>query len=273
MIVKYTKYLICWAILLGACACGKVTEADAGKNSHDTKSVITIATAANVQFAMEELIEAFEAQSTVRVEAVMSSSGKLAAQILEGAPYDLFVSADVKYPKYLIKEQAAVGEVKPYAYGTLVVCSHSAIDIAKLPEFLLEGATAKIAIPNPRNAPYGEQALRYLEYYALLDQLEHKLVYGESIAQTNQYILSKATDIGFTAKSAVLASAMRSVDYWAELPDSTYTPIQQGVVITQYGQSNHAHESLAFYNFLFSESGRTIFKKYGYRLPDQESVQ
>ena len=98
------------------------------------------------------------------------------------------------------------------------------------------------------------------------------LIYGESIAQTNQYITSKAADVGLTAKSVVLSPEVKGQGRWLELPDSSYTPIEQGVVITRYGNERHARESLTFFTFLFSETAQKIFLKYGYKLPDQNAT-
>lgn len=239
----------------------------------DPSTTITVATAANVQFAMKELIEIFEKDRKVEVKSVISSSGKLTAQIMEGAPYDVFVSADMKYPKTLLKQGAAQGEVKVYAYGILVAWSLNPLRLTETPEYLLAGQIHKIAIANPRIAPYGKQSLNYLNTYGVYEQVKPKLVYGESIAQTNQYIMTKAVDVGLTAKSVVLSPGLKGKGYWVELPDSSYNPIQQGVVITKNGQEHHPEQSLNFYTFLFSEEARQIFRKYGYKLPPVEKMQ
>lgn len=239
----------------------------------DPQTTITVATAANVQFAMKELIAVFEEKRKVEVKSVISSSGKLTAQIIEGAPYDIFVSADLDYPKTLLEQGAARGEAKVYAYGTLVAWSLSPLRLEATPEYLQSTQIHKIAIANPRIAPYGEQSLNYLNTYGVYEQVKPKLVYGESIAQTNQYIMTKAVDVGLTAKSVVLSPGIKGKGVWVELPDSSYAPIQQGAVITNYGQKHHPQQSLSFYTFLFSEEARQIFRKYGYKLPPVEKMQ
>ncbi|MEQ8706730.1 MAG: molybdate ABC transporter substrate-binding protein [Phaeodactylibacter sp.] len=272
--MKCIKYFLCWGVAALLSACGSPAgESAKGETQSEPPVKITVATAANLQFAMEELVQEFEDQTQIKAETVVSSSGKLTAQILEGAPYDLLVSANMKYPNYLIEQNEAAGGVKVYAYGTLVAWSLSKTNLEVSPEYLLGDDVVKVAIANPRNAPYGEQAIRYFEHYGVLDEVEPKLVYGESIAQTNQYIISKAVDVGLTAKSVVLSPEMKGKGYWLELPGDSYSPIEQGVVITRYGSTHHSKESLTFFTFLFSEAARAIFEKYGYNLPEQASTQ
>ncbi len=236
-------------------------EAGAGK--------LTVAVAANVQFAMAELKAAFEKESGLSVNVAVSSSGKLATQILQGAPYSLLASADMKYPAALLERGKAANAPRVYAYGALVLWTmKDDIELLADPAFLLGDSIRKVAIANPRNAPYGEQAIRYFEHYGLLDAIRSKLTYGESIAQTNQYIISKAVEAGITAKSVVLSPEMKNTGKWVELPPDSYQPIEQGVVITSYGQEKHPQASQRFYEFLFSEKARAIFERYGYQLPD-----
>jgi molybdate transport system substrate-binding protein len=265
-------YHLCWVALIVLAACGappaEASGPEATTSSKPPQPTLTIATAANVQFAMDELIREFQAQTGIGASAVVSSSGKLTAQIMEGAPYDLLVSANMKYPEYLLEKNEAVGSVSVYAYGTLVAWSMTGQHIRVTPEYLVEGGVSKIAIANPKNAPYGEQAINYFKHYSVFEEVEPLLVYGESIAQTNQYITSKAADVGLTAKSVVLSPDVKGRGRWLELPDSSYSPIEQGVVITRYGNERHSRESLAFFTFLFSETAQEIFLKYGYKLPD-----
>lgn len=271
--------LIPCCFLIGAIAtvlsaCGGPSAKSSSKTARAAPvTTITVATAANVQFAMKDLIREFEARAPVKVESVVGSSGKLTAQIQEGAPYDLFVSADMKYPEYLLKNNQAVGEVKVYAYGTLVAWSLTVPQIQETPAYLLGEKVKKVAIANPRNAPYGEEAMNYFKFYRALEDIKPKLVYGENIAQINQYVMSKAVDVGLTAKSVVLSPGINGLGHWLELPEDSYAPIEQGVVMTRYGQNNHPRESLTFFTFLFSEPAQKIFDKYGYKLPDQQPVQ
>jgi molybdate transport system substrate-binding protein len=257
--------------LLAACGdSGTDQKADSADQADMAVTTITVAAAANVQFAMKELVQAFESvHPQIKVETVVSSSGKLTAQILEGAPYDLLVSANMKYPEYLLAQKVAVGGAKVYAYGILVAWSLTGNQVRFTPEYLLSEKVTKVAVANPRNAPYGVQAINYLKHYGVFEAVEPKLVYGESIAQTNQYITSEAVDVGLTAKSVVLSPDMKGKGRWLELPVNSYIPIEQGVVMTKYGQTHHPRASLSFYTFLFSDAAAAIFEQYGYQLPDQ----
>ncbi|WP_211356922.1 molybdate ABC transporter substrate-binding protein [Phaeodactylibacter luteus] len=256
--MKKITFLLALATLAG-CTAGGGTQQAGGS--------ITVATAANVQFAMSALAQAFQSQTGIAVQTVISSSGKLTAQIANGAPYDLLVSANMKYPEALLSNGSAVPPAKVYAYGALVAWSLAGITPEPTPEYLLSSNIRKIAVANPKNAPYGEQGINYLEYFGYLDTLQGKLVYGESIAQTNQYITTMAAEVGLTAKSVVLSPEMAGKGQWVALPAGSYSPIAQGVVITQYGADNHPEACQLFFDFLFSEAAQAIFGRYGYDLP------
>lgn len=240
------------------------------KKADSTQEKLLIAVAANVQFAMQEIEQDFENETGIPINQVISSSGKLTAQILQGAPYDIFISADMKYPDTLYKNGFATAPPQVYAYGTLVLWTFQNFDLENAIAVLKNPAVQKIAIANPATAPYGEQTIRLLQHYNLYEQVQPKLVYGESIAQTNQYITSGACELGFTAKSIVLAPDMQGKGAWIEMDASAYAPIQQGVVITKFGNTQHPEASQRFFAYLFSEKGRTILEKYGYKLPTNE---
>ncbi|BDY12921.1 molybdate ABC transporter substrate-binding protein [Hydrogenimonas cancrithermarum] len=228
---------------------------------------ITVATAANVQFAMAELQKTFEKETGITVRTVISSSGKLTAQIKSGAPFDLFLSANMKYPEYLRKHGFAVTEPRVYAYGSLVIWTLKPIDTKAGLKSLTNPAAERIAIPNPKNAPYGIQALKAMQNAGVYDAVKSKLIYAESVSQTNQYIVSKAADIGMTAKSVVLSPKVAGKGSFVDVDPALYSPIQQGVVILKHGEKNHPNAVRAFYDFLFSPQGRKIFKTYGYITP------
>ena len=235
--------------------------------SESKTAVLRVATAANVQIAMSELADTFQHLHNIRIEPTVSSSGKLAAQIVEGAPYHLLLSANTKYPETLLEKGAAVGRIKIYAQGKLVAWTLNAVGLYPDPDYLLDDRITKIAVANPKNAPYGVQAIRYLQHYGVLEKLQGKLVYGESIAQTNQYITTRAADLGITAMSVVLSPAMEGKGQWVELPEDSYRPIQQGAVVTAFGQSNAPEASQLFFGFLSGPAAKRIFQRYGYRLP------
>lgn len=225
---------------------------------------LLVATAANMQFAMEELILKFALKYDVDCELVLSSSGKLTAQIKEGAPYDVFVSADMKYPNDLAKAGKNLNSPKVYAYGKLVLWTLNPDIIPNL-ENLSNTKIEHIALANPKTAPYGKAALETLTYYNLKQSLTPKLVFGESISQTNQFIHSGAVEIGFTAKSVVLSKPMKNQGRWVEVDELAYNPIEQGIVVLKQPEKDHS-AAMNFYNFMFSDEAKEILTQFGYTI-------
>ena len=231
--------------------------------SESSDSGITIAVAANMQFAMEELLKAFTADhKDIQTEMIVSSSGKLTAQIKQGAPYDIFVSANMKYPNEIFNSRLSQKPPKVYAYGKLVLWT-MADNITPSIEVISHDIIRHLAIANPKTAPYGVAAVQVLKEYGIFDEVEHKIVYGESIAQTNQFITSGAAEIGFTAMSVVLSHQMQGKGSWIEINESDYAPIEQGVVIIDRKNGKKAG-ARQFYDFLFSDKAKEILKDYGY---------
>lgn len=226
---------------------------------------LAVAAAANVRFALEDIEKAFEAKTKLKVEINYSSSGKLSTQITQGAPFDVFVSADEEYPQGLQKAGMTANVPKVYAQGTLVLWSTQPELVLKPDgKILLDSRVNKIAVANPRTAPYGRAAIEWLKKKGLYTKVESKLVYGESIAQTTQYILAGACEVGLTAKSMVMAEEMRGKGKWVDIDPKYHEPIRQAAVITSYGQKQHPAASRKFFDFLFSAEAKKIWKKYGY---------
>ncbi|MEZ4985153.1 MAG: molybdate ABC transporter substrate-binding protein [Saprospiraceae bacterium] len=171
-------------------------------NQHAPKTAISIAVAANMQFAMEELSQSFTAKTGIPCDMTISSSGKITAQIKEGAPYDIFFSANMKYPEEIFNSGWAAKSPKIYAYGKLVLWT-TRQDITPALSQLTDNKIRNIAMANPKIAPYGEAAVAVLQKNGLYKKVEDKLVFGESIAQTNHFITTGAADVGFTALSVV----------------------------------------------------------------------
>lgn len=223
---------------------------------------LTIATAANMQFAMKALIKAFSSETGIECEPIISSSGKLTAQIKEGAPFHVFVSADMKYPTDLYNSGFTYSKPKIYAYGKLVLWSM--VQDFELSIDVLAGDNVKhIALANPKTAPYGTAAIEVLNYYQLLEKVENKLVYGESISQTNQFITTTAAELGFTSKSVVLSPDIKGQGNWVAIDPDIYTPIEQGIVILK-SSNEFFEEAQQFYNFLFSNKAQETLEKFGY---------
>lgn len=242
----------------------------AGCSKQESGPKVVIAAAANMQFAMEELVAAFTAESGIACEVVISSSGKLTAQIQAGAPFDVFVSADRKYPESLYEAGLTMGPPAIYAFGQLVLWSISQHSPPALDQLAIQ-TVEHIAMANPKTAPYGQAAAQVLAANQLSETLGEKLVYGESIAQTNQFIISGAAEVGFTALAVVQSPALKDSGQWTLIPRELYQPIEQGVVVLKRnGQAEAA--ALAFADFLLSTPAKEILDTFGY-LTDVEVIE
>jgi molybdate transport system substrate-binding protein len=247
------RFIPALALILGLCASGNAQ--------------ITAAVAANVQYAMEDLKAAFRKETGIEVKTVYGASGKLATQIRNGAPFDLFISADMDFPDSLRAWGHAPEKPRPYAYGKLVMWTLKDADLEKGMAVLSDSGIGKIALADPKRAPYGREALKALRRSGLADALKPKLIYGENISQVSQYIMTGNVDIGFNAKSIVLAPETRGKGHWKEVDSTLYDRIAQGAVVCKYGVENNPGMSSRFYAFLYSEPARGIFARYGYVLP------
>ncbi len=252
---KVSNFILILFILFLISAC---------EHQESSTTKITIATAANMHFAMSELTNKFTQKTGVKCDLIISSSGKLTAQIQQGAPYDVFVAADMKYPNEVFNMELAHTPPKIYASGRLVLWSMSN-DIPLSINSLTADAVKHIAIANPKTAPYGAAALEILMHYEIAEKIKHKLVYGESITQVNQFISSKSVEIGITALSVVMSSKLKEKGQWIVLNDNFYTPIQQGAVIIKHKKKKTVNAQ-KFYDFLFSNEAKPILEKFGYLL-------
>lgn len=228
---------------------------------------LTAAVAANVKYAFDDLAAEFRKETGVEVQGVFGASGRIVAQVKAGAPYDVFLSADTESAEALHKEGWTSGAPRVYAYGVLVLWTRSDLDLGMGMPALVAPSVSKIAIANPRLAPYGRAAIQALESAGLSKAVAAKLVYGESIGQTLQFVDSGAADVGFVAKSLVIAPEMAARGKWVEVPKGSYDAIAQAVVVLKHGQVTRAEAARQFVAFLFTPKARAIFEKYGYRLP------
>jgi len=230
-----------------------------------TEDKVAVAVAANMQFTMAQLKAEFEKETGIRVNITVGSSGKLCAQIMESAPFDVFISADMSYAEELYKKGFAINPPEVYAYGSLVLWT-TKTDIKPTGDLraLLSHEVKKIAIANPKNAPYGVASEEALKYYKMYEEVKDKLVYGENIGQTQQFISSQAADIGFIAKSLVLSDEMKGKGVWVDVDKKAYAPIAQGAVVLKHGPETNNSPAQKFYHFLYSKEAKSIFKKYGY---------
>ena len=228
---------------------------------------IKIAVAANVSYAIEPLKKAFNAHHPdTKIEVILGSSGKLTAQIKNGAPYELFLSANMKYPETLYSEGLAVTEPIVYAQGSLAYLSVKPKDFTQGMKVLKDENITKVAIANPKTAPYGTAAKEALENADLYEALKEKFVHAESISQTVTYAMT-AADIGFIAKASLFSPQMSHFKKginWSEVDESLYRPIDQGMVILKKGEGSS--EVKAFYDFILSQEAREILKNFGYKV-------
>ena len=224
---------------------------------------LRVAVAANAQFVMEQLKTAFQKKTGIDVESIVNSSGKLTTQIQQGAPYDVFLSADMEYPQTLHKAGLTLAAPIVYSYGSLVLWTAGELPVTADLKILADPTVRHVAIANPATAPYGEAAIAFLKYKKVLDQVQPKIVYGESISQVNQYVLTGAAEVGFTAKSVVLDPSLTKRGHWVDLPTTGYSPIAQGVVVLK--RTTQAKAAQQFVAFLRSREARRILQKFGYR--------
>lgn len=225
---------------------------------------VVVAAAADLKFAMDSIVTIFSAKNpAVHVKAVYGSSGSFFEQINNGAPFDLFFSADVDYPKRLKEAGKTLSEVKQYATGHLVLWSKTLDPNRQQMNTLLDPAVAKIAIANPAHAPYGKRAEESLRYYKLYDKIKDKLVIGENIAQTAQYAQSGAAEAGLIALSIAMSPTMRQAGgkYWL-IPEAAHQPLQQGYVLLPHAKGNAG--AVQFAAFFDSPAVAAILKSYGF---------
>lgn len=225
---------------------------------------INIVAAANLKVALDSINMVFKKQyPNIDSQITYGASGKLFEQISNGAPFDLFFSADMEYPNELKKKKLTASEVKMYATGKLVIWSKKTDPNKRKMNSLLDINIQKIAIANPSTAPYGEKAVESLKFHKIYDKVKSKLVFGENINQTAQFATTGAADIGIIALSLVLTPNMRKEGgkYYI-IPGKSHSPLEQGCVILKRAQGNA--NAAKFYNFISSKKAAAILKHYGY---------
>jgi len=229
---------------------------------------IRIAVAANVSYAIKDLIHTFNiTHPDTKVQVTLGGTGKLTAQIRHGAPYDLLMAADMAYPEALYQEGLVIEKPHIYAQGALALFSVHKRDFSSGLKLLENQEIHQIAIANPKTAPYGKAAFEALQKAGLLEQLKSKFVYGESISQTVAHAVT-AADIGLIACSSLYSPQMQQYhegSHWITVSSDLYTPIDQGVVILSSAKENS--EVQAWYDFILSPQAGKILQRYGYHLP------
>jgi len=239
-----------------------------GMSAHAAE--LTVAAAANFKYALDELVTLYEANHPdTRVHVTYGSSGTFYAQLQSKAPFDLFFSADMDYAWRLADAGLTLdGKVFTYAIGHLVVWVRKESPLQPETQgmkVLLAPEVQKIAIANPELAPYGAASVAAMKTLKVYDQVKAKLVLGENIAQTAQFVQSGAADAGLIATSQALAAPMSDTGRYWEVPVDAYSPVEQGVVIL--GWTKNAAVSKAFRDFVLSAQSAEILQRYGYGLP------
>ena len=229
---------------------------------------ITIAAASDLNFAFREIATEYENTTGNHVRLTLGSSGNFFAQIQNGAPFDLYFSADIAYPRNLEEAGLTVpGSLYQYAVGRIVLWTghESRIDVTKGFEALREPTIRKIAIANPKHAPYGRAAVAAMEYFKVYDQVKDRLILGENISQAAQFIESGACDVGIIALSLAVAPAMKSKGTYWEVPADAHLPLEQGAVILKSSKNQEAARQ--FLEFIKGPNGQEIMKRYGFIVP------
>lgn len=232
---------------------------------------VQIAAAADLKFAMDEIVAAFrKLHPDDRVDVIYGSSGKFHAQIQQGAPFDLYFSADIAFPHELEKQGLAVGPTRPYAVGRIVLWSNTRDASRMTLADLADPAIGKIAIANPRHAPYGKRAEETLRSAGLWERLRDKLVQGENIAQTAQFVQTGNAEVGIIALSLALHPALAAAGGFHLIDDKLHEPLEQGFIIMKRAENNPL--ASAFADFVNDQAARAIMIRYGFALPGENTV-
>ncbi|WP_447977108.1 molybdate ABC transporter substrate-binding protein [Candidatus Nitrospira bockiana] len=229
---------------------------------------LTIAAASDLNFAFKQLVADFEKATGTHVKLSLGSSGNFYSQIENGAPFDLYFSADIRYPQKLIEGGHAIpGSLYKYAVGRIVlwVPSRSPVPVEKGLEALTDSSVRKVSIANPKHAPYGRAALSTLNHFKLYEAVKDKLVLGENISQAAQFVESGACDVGIIALSLAMAPTMKAKGKYWEVPADAHPSIEQGAVILT--RSTNQEAARAFLQFLKGLEGQEVMRRYGFVLP------
>lgn len=230
---------------------------------------LLVAAAADLNPALGDIAQQFEKKTGVRIKLSFGASGALTQQIENGAPFDVFFSADMEYPRRLISgKQADAASLYEYSVGKLVlwVPSTSPLDVEhKGLTALLDASVKKIALANPQHAPYGRAAVAALKHAGLHERLADRFVLGENVSQAAQFAESGNAQAGFVALAHALSPAVKSTGKFWIVPADYYPPLQQGAVIVS--RSQHKKEAGDFLEYLKTKDAADILHKYGFTLP------
>lgn len=228
---------------------------------------LRIAVAANAQSVIKKLQTDFKKRTGIETQAIIGASGKLTAQIMNGAPYDVFLSADTEFPEKLYAAGFGLKKPKVYALGSLIICGKLSGDIKEWKNLLTAKQLKNIAIANPKTAPYGKAAEQVLRFYKLTDKVKPRLIYGESISQVNTYLQTGTVSVGFTTEAFLYENSNKSGLKWARIDQRSYGEIAQGAILLSFAKKGKLSEATKFFDYLSSPEAKKIIGSSGYHLP------
>jgi molybdate transport system substrate-binding protein len=236
------------------------------------QSAVRIVAAADLRFALDEIVDLFRVRHpNIMIQVTYGSSGNFYAQLSNHAPFDVFLSADVDYPHRLVQDGLASAEDEfIYGVGRIVIWvpNSSSIDVEKLGmQSLLSPDARKVAIANPRHAPYGRAAEAAMKSMGVYDQVKDRLVLGDTVLQAGQFVESGSADIGIISLSHALAPLLRGKGRFWEVPLDAYPRRVQGGVIMSWAQDRSA--AIAFRDVVLGDEGRTILRRYGFETREE----
>lgn len=244
----------------------------AGQRLKPADREIAVAAAADLSAALQEVTAAYEKRTGVSVKLSFGASGALTQQIRNGAPFDIFFSADMEYPRQLIEGGQAEGAtLYRYAVGQLVlwVPKDSPLDVEhKGMDVLLDPAVKKISMANPQHAPYGRAAAAALKHYGLSEKVESRLVLGENVSQAAEFVESGNAQVGFVAQAHAEAPAIRGEGRYWIVPNGAYPALDQGVVLISH--SVHQPDASDFLAYVKTAEFAAVLRRYGFTVPDQK---
>jgi len=259
------SFFVCTLLMACVVLCAPPSQAPAQENT----AALSVAAAADLRVALKEIGGRYEQITGTKVKFSFGASGALTQQIQNRAPFDLFFSADMDYPRQLINAGEADGaSLYQYAVGGLVlwVPADSPLDVEhQRMNVLLDPSV--IAIANPQHEPYGRAAVAALKTAGFYDRMADRLVLGENVSQAGQFVESGNAQAGFVALAHAVAPAMKDKGKYWEVPADSYPPLAQGVVVLSHSQ--HKKESVTFLQFVKTKEAGELLRKYGFRMPQK----
>jgi molybdate transport system substrate-binding protein len=243
------------------------------RSPSDNASALTIAAASDLRYALDETIQRFkQTNPALEIKTAYGSSGSFYAQIQQGAPFDMFLSADMDYPRRLSKAGYAIeGTEFEHSVGRLVVWvrKESPLDVENLGiAALADPQATRVAIANPAFAPYGKAAVAAMQALGVYEKVQERLVLGENVSQTLEFIDSGAAQIGIVAMSLASAPVVKPRGRYWEIPRTAYPRMDQGGIILKSTKNRKGADQLR--SFILSREGRAVFKQFGFYMPEDE---